>query len=71
MNRLPECRYVILLFMEDLNLFGKDYNQIDSVSDCSCTLFQNGYDFILFIYIYVNYPSMPRFQLEMRLRRRG
>ena len=48
MNRLPECRYVNLFFMEDLNLFGKDYNQIDSVSDCSYTLFQNGNDFIIF-----------------------
>ena len=69
MNRLPECRYLNLFFMEDLNLFGKDYNQIDSVSDCSYN--SKMAMTLLFFYIYVNYPSIPRFQVEMRLRRRG
>ena len=55
MNRLPECRYVNLFFKEDLNLFGKDYSQIDSVLDCSYTLFQNGNDFnIFFIFMFIS-----------------
>ena len=54
MNRLPECRYVNLFFMGDLNLFGKDYNQIDSLVQTVQTHYSKMAKTLLFFYIYVN-----------------